>query len=101
MAKVLIVEDDEALCDTIEEWLKLEHHLAEAIYDGAEAMEALKTFEYDLIILDLLLPRLHGIEICRQFRASGGTTPILILTAKDAVDERADGLDAGADDYLT
>jgi DNA-binding response OmpR family regulator len=101
MAKVLIVEDDEALCDTIEEWLKLEHHLAEAIYDGAEAMEALKTFEYDLIILDLLLPRLHGIEICRQFRASGGTTPILILTAKDAVNERAEGLDAGADDYLT
>lgn len=101
MAKVIIVEDDEALCDTIEEWLKLEHHLSEVIHDGTQALESLKTFEYDLIILDLLLPGLHGIELCKQFRSHGGTTPILILTAKDAINERAEGLDAGADDYLT
>src|SRR5579883_3564688 len=101
MAKVLVVEDDEALCDTIEEWLKLEHHMAEISHNGAEALESLKAFEYDLIILDLLLPGLHGIELCRKFRAMGGTTPVLILTAKDAINERAEGLDAGADDYLT
>ena len=101
MAKVLVVEDDEALCDTIEEWLKLEHHMAELMHNGAEALESLKAFEYDLIILDLLLPGLHGIELCRRFRGSGGTTPILILTAKDAIGERAEGLDAGDDDYLT
>lgn len=101
MAKVLVVEDDEALCDTIEEWLKLEHHMAEISHNGAEALENLKAFEYDLIILDLLLPGLHGIELCRKFRATGGTTPVLILTAKDAINERAEGLDAGADDYLT
>jgi DNA-binding response OmpR family regulator len=101
MAKIFIVEDDEALCDTISEWLKLEQHSAEAIHNGVQALDKLKTIEYDLIILDLMLPGLNGIEICRQFRATGATTPVLILTAKDAVTERAEGLDAGADDYLT
>src|SRR5271154_5854483 len=101
MAKIFVVEDDAALCDTIAEWLKLEQHLAQAMHNGAEALENLKTSEYDLIILDLMLPGLNGIEICRQYRSSGGTTPVLILTAKDAINERAEGLDAGADDYLT
>jgi DNA-binding response OmpR family regulator len=101
MAKVLIVEDDIPVSETIEEWLKLEHHMVEKLHNGTEALECMKAFEYDLIVLDWMLPELSGTEICKQFRMRGGKTPILMLTVNDAVSQKATGLDAGADDYLT
>jgi DNA-binding response OmpR family regulator len=101
MTKVLIVEDDEALCQNVKSWLKGARHVVETVNSGAEAIQYLNSVEYDLVILDLMLPDMSGIQICKNFRSSGGITPILILTAKHAVGERAEGLDAGADDYLT
>jgi len=101
MAKVLLVEDDQTLAHNIAEWLTLEHYIVESVADGTEAVDRLKFYQFDLIILDWLLPGLTGIEVCKQFRAHGGTTPILMLTGKKDVDEKEMGLDSGADDYLT
>lgn len=101
MAKVLIVEDDEALSATIVEWLAYEHYNVESVNNGREALERLKCFEYDAVVLDWQLPELTGIEIIKQFRAGGGTTPILMLTGKQAISDKEVGFDAGADDYLT
>lgn len=101
MAKILVVEDDRALSGTVEKWLTFEHHLIEVIDDGEKALENLKFYKYDLVILDLNLPKIGGIEVCKQFRTAGGLTPILMLTGKDKIEEKEVGLDAGADDYLT
>jgi DNA-binding response OmpR family regulator len=102
MAKVLIVEDEPTLSEPIKAYLTThEHHLVEVVTDGAEAMERLKFYKYDVIILDWMLPGLLGVEVCKQFRANGGTTPILMLTAKKQTQEKVFALDQGADDYLT
>lgn len=101
MAKVLIVEDDIPVAETVEECLKLEHHLVEKLHTGEDAVECLKAFEYDLIVLDWKLPGVSGTQVCEQFRSHGGKTPILMLTVNDEVSQKATGLDAGADDYLT
>lgn len=101
MAKVLIVEDDEALSATIFEWLTYERYSVESVANGREALERLEAFQYDAVVLDWQLPELTGIEIIRQFRARGGTTPILMLTGKQAIHDKEVGFDAGADDYLT
>lgn len=76
------------------------HYAVEAVYTGTEGMEMLKFYKYDTVILDVDLPGMSGIDICRQFRASGGSTPILMLTGKDAIVDKESGLDSGADDYL-
>ena len=101
MAKILIVEDDEQLSELIVDWLTGEKHTPEAVYEGTEGLQRLKFYKYDVIILDWELPGLSGPEICNQFRQSGGQTPILMLTGKKEVTDKATGLDAGADDYLT
>jgi two-component system, OmpR family, manganese sensing response regulator len=101
LPKVLIAEDDVALCENIEQLLQAEQFLVDAVLDGDEAMAYLQSFSYDLMILDWDLPGLSGVEICRRFRMSGGMTPILILTGKSSVDDKTTGLDAGADDYVT
>lgn len=101
MAKILIVEDEDMLSDPIRIYLTMEHHLVEVVEDGLEAAERLKFYKYDLVIMDWVLPSLSGIDVCKQFRASGGTTPILMLTAKRQTQEKVSALDAGADDYLT
>jgi DNA-binding response OmpR family regulator len=101
MAKVLIVEDEATLAEPIKAYLSHEHHLVEVVGDGIEAMERLKFYKYDVIILDWMLPGLLGVEVCKQFRAMGGTTPILMLTAKKQTQEKVFALDQGADDYLT
>lgn len=101
MAKILIVEDEDMLSDPIRIYLTMEHHLVEVVEDGLEAAERLKFYKYDLVIMDWVLPSLSGIDVCKQFRASGGTTPILMLTAKCQTQEKVSALDAGADDYLT
>jgi DNA-binding response OmpR family regulator len=101
MAKILLVEDEPDFSILITEWLKNEKYVVEAVENGEDALDRLKFYKYDCVILDWMLPALSGIEVCKNFRSGGGTTPILLLTAKKHVDEKEQGLDAGADDYLT
>jgi len=95
------VEDDERLARNVERMLLLAGHRAELAADGALAVEQALANTYDLILLDLLLPVVDGFSVCRELRKQGLRTPILMLTARDAVSDRVSGLDAGADDYLT
>lgn len=101
MAKVLIVEDDKQLSALIVDWLNGEKYATEAVYKGTDGLERLQFYKYDVVILDWELPGLSGVEVCRKFRDEGGTTPILMLTGKKEITEKAEGLDSGADDYLT
>lgn len=101
MAKILIVEDNEDLANTVRTFLMFEHHTVEHIVDGQEASDHLRTFQYELVILDWSLPNLSGIDILKRFRSLGGTTPVLMLTGHDTISEKEAGLDSGADDYLT
>jgi DNA-binding response OmpR family regulator len=101
MAKILIVEDEHDLSIPIRDWLTREQHLVELVDNGVEAMERLKVYKYDVIILDWMLPGMNGMEVCKRFRSEGGATPVLMLTAKNTVEDKERGLDAGADDYLT
>lgn len=101
MAKILIIEDNEDLANSVRTFLMFEHHTVEHINDGQTGSEHLRSFQYDLILLDWNLPRMEGIDILRRFRELGGKTPVLMLTGHDDVDEKMRGLDTGADDYLT
>jgi len=98
--KVLVVEDDAAVRNSLSRALRLEGYEAELHEEGLSAIRSLQVSAPDAIILDLGLPDVDGIEICRRVRASGDATPILMVTARDAVNDRVAGLDAGADDYL-
>lgn len=101
MTKILVVEDDKTLATTVSDWLKYEHYLVEVVPSGQAALDRLGTSQYDVIVLDLALPGIGGIEVLRQYRARGGATPVLILTGKGELDEKEQGFEAGADDYLT
>jgi len=98
--RILLVEDDPLLGDAIQAGLKQAGFGADWVQDGAAAELALKTGAYAGIVLDLGLPRLQGLELLKRLRAAGGKQPVLIATARDAVEDRIRGLDAGADDYL-
>jgi DNA-binding response OmpR family regulator len=100
MSKVLLIEDDLDLVSRISKWLALERYSVETVANGQEALDLLRDVKYDFIILDWHLPGLAGIEVCKYFRSSGGTTPILMLTGKSDIADKEAGLDAGADDYL-
>lgn len=101
MAKILIVEDEIDLATPIAQYLGEENHLVEICSNGQDALERLRVYQYDLLILDWMLPGVSGVDICRKFRSQGGDTPILMLTARSEIEEKETGLDAGADDYLT
>ncbi len=101
MAKILLVEDEPDLADTIVEWLADEYYLVEVEGNGAAALPRLAATEYDLAILDVMLPGLDGLNICRALREAGSAIPVLMLTARTSIDSKESGLDAGADDYLT
>lgn len=101
MTKILAVEDEVELSQVIVEWLSEEFYVVETAADGVEALAKLRSTNYDLVILDLMLPRLGGLEVCRQYRETGGESPILVLTAKRALATKENALDSGADDYLT
>lgn len=101
MAKILVVEDDKELSSVIHDYLRAENYTVDVIGDGSEAEHLLRQFTYDLIIMDWELPNLAGVELCRRFRAAGGTTPLVMLTGRQTIPDRINGLDAGADDYLT
>jgi two-component system, OmpR family, response regulator QseB len=101
MAKILIVEDEQELAESVKEWLSEDYHLVETVVDGASALQALKSAEYDVIVLDWMLPGISGIEVCRQYRGDGGQAAILMLTAKKSLSSKEAALIDGADDYLT
>jgi DNA-binding response OmpR family regulator len=97
---ILVVEDEVKITRFIKKGLEMEHYTVDTAYDGREAMEKGEVNTYDLIILDIMLPHLSGIEVCRRLREKKIDTPIIMLTARDTVTDRVSGLDAGADDYL-
>lgn len=101
MARILLAEDYDDLRDMVGELLTGLNHVVEAHPDGLTALNSLNNHEFDLLILDWELPKVLGIDICKTFRARGGTAPILMLTGKRAVVDKEEGFDAGADDYLT
>ncbi len=98
--KILVVEDEHKIANALKRGLEQERYSVEVAYDGEDGLTAAEVDDYDLLILDRMLPGVDGLEICRRRRAAGDRTPILILTAKDMVRDRVAGLDAGADDYL-
>lgn len=99
--KLLLIEDHERLAQTLCEVLRTENYDVDYCVDGIEGLEAIKTLIYDMIILDVMLPGMDGYEIAKSTRACGINTPILMLTAKTDLDDKVQGLDSGADDYLT
>ena len=99
--RILIVDDDEILVDVLKRSLLSQRHVVEVAEDGEMGWEYVQTGEYELIVLDVNLPGLDGISLCEKMRAEGYATPILLMTAKNATQDRILGLDAGADDYLT
>jgi DNA-binding response OmpR family regulator len=101
MGKILVVEDEADLAKLVRNWLEREKHLVEVTDNGADALTHLQVSKFDVVILDLMLPELSGMEVCRRYRQTKGKTPILMLTAKNSVEDKEAGLDAGADDYLT
>lgn len=98
--KILLVEDDKHIVGFLKRGLEEEGYVVAVAYDGKEGLELARNGEFDLIILDILLPKIDGFTVCQRLRAAGSTTPILMLTAKDDVEDRVRGLDLGADDYL-
>jgi DNA-binding response OmpR family regulator len=98
--RVLVVEDEPELAAFLGRTLREAAWAPDSVTTGEDALEALAVNDYDLVILDLGLPDLEGFEVCRRWRAEGGRTPILMLTARDVLADRVRGLDAGADDYL-
>ncbi len=99
--RVLVVEDEPKMANLIERALVREGYAVDVARDGAEALWAAGETDYDAIVLDAMIPPPDGFEVCRRIRAGGGWSPLLMLTARDGVDDRVRGLDAGADDYLT
>ncbi|MFC7531103.1 response regulator transcription factor [Actinoplanes sp. GCM10030250] len=98
--RILVVEDDAAVRDSLARTLRFEGYQVEVAGDGVQALDAVRSGEPDALILDVSMPRMDGLEACRQLRAGGMVLPVLMLTARDRVGDRVAGLDAGADDYL-
>ncbi len=98
--QILLVDDEVELTDPLSRVLKREGYRVDVAYDGETGSELAAKSGYDLLILDWMLPHKTGLEICQQVRKAGQVTPVLFLTAKDTIDDRVQGLDAGADDYL-
>jgi two-component system response regulator MprA len=100
MARVLVVDDEPAVRRALERALRLDSYEVALAADGEEALDSLAQSPADAVILDISMPRLDGLEVCRRMRQAGDRTPVLMLTARDAIDDRVAGLDVGADDYL-
>lgn len=101
MAKVLLVEDDAQSSTLVKDWLQHQSYSVETAFDGLEALHFLKSYIYDLIILDWELPSMSGIDLLKEFRSTGSITPVLFLTGMSSSAAKECGLDTGADDYLT
>lgn len=98
--RILVIEDEHKIAQALKRGLAQEHYAVDLAFDGAEGLASAQAEDYDAIILDRMLPGKDGIEICQTLRNQGDHTPILMLTAKDHIRDRVQGLDAGADDYL-
>jgi DNA-binding response OmpR family regulator len=98
--RIMIVEDEKDLADALAKGLNRQGYAVDVAYDGEEALRLVEVNGYDLLILDLNLPKVDGVEVCRRIRASGSPTGILMLTGRSSPDDRVKGLDQGADDYL-
>ena len=99
--RVLVVDDDQAVRESLRRSLEFNGYQVHLASDGAEALAGISAVEPDVVVMDVMMPRLDGLETTRALRTAGHDVPILVLTARDAVGERVEGLDAGADDYLT
>ena len=99
--RLLIVEDERKLALLVQEMLEDENHTVDVAFDGEDGLQFAATGDYDVIILDLMLPGVQGLDVARKIRSAGDKTPILMLTARTSVEDRVTGLDTGADDYLT
>jgi DNA-binding response OmpR family regulator len=99
--RVLLVEDEVRLAENVRRGLAAEGFVVEVVHDGAAGLFRAEVDGYDVVVLDIMLPRLNGYDVCRRLRAAGVWTPVLMLTAKDGEYDQADALDLGADDYLT
>ena len=98
--RILVVEDEHKIANSIKRGLELESFAVDVSFDGVEGFDMASSEEYDVIVLDLLLPGMDGITLCRKLRTDGNHVPILILTAKGQLDDKVEGLNSGADDYL-
>lgn len=98
--KILLVEDDPQLAETVKQYLVFHKFVVKAVDNGTDAIEQLQFAKFDLVVLDWHLPGMDGVDICKQFRGSGGTTPIMMLSGNDTGEHRQQGLDAGANDYM-
>ena len=99
--RILIVEDEVRLAETLRQLMEDQRYQVDAVYDGSDGVDYGLTGQYDLIILDVMLPKVDGFQAARQLRAAHVSTPILMLTARDEVSDKISGLDCGADDYMT
>jgi len=99
-SQILVVDDEPAVRQALSRALALERYGVALAADGGAALDRLAIERFDVVVLDVSMPRLSGIEVCRRLRAAGDRTPVLMLTARDGIDDRVAGLDAGADDYL-
>ncbi|HEY1331288.1 MAG TPA: response regulator transcription factor [Actinomycetota bacterium] len=98
--RILVVDDERAVREAVARALTLEGYDVDSAADGTSALDAIRERPPDAVVLDVMMPGADGLEVCRRLRSSGDRTPVLMLTARDAVDDRVAGLDAGADDYL-
>jgi heavy metal response regulator len=98
--RVLVVEDERKIAAYVKRGLEEQGYAVDVVYDGQDALDWAESTLYDLIVLDILLPKMDGLSVCHELRDRGLRTPVLMLTARDTVDDRVEGLDAGADDYL-
>jgi two-component system, OmpR family, copper resistance phosphate regulon response regulator CusR len=99
--RVLIIEDDRSMAGLLQKGLQEENQVVSVAFDGQSGLDFARTYEFDVIVLDWMLPRMDGLEVARQLRKIGNSFPILMLTARDSIPDVVKGLDAGADDYLT
>lgn len=100
LMRILVVEDERDLNRVISKRLESEGYSVDRCFDGEEALDFIDVGEFDAIIMDIMMPRINGIEVLKQMRSRNNTTPVLLLTARDGIGDRVSGLDAGADDYL-
>ncbi|HEY9784145.1 MAG TPA: response regulator transcription factor [Candidatus Obscuribacterales bacterium] len=101
MGKILVIEDEEDLAEEIRDWLSHDGYVVDVVHQGNRALDYLASYKYDAIVLDWMLPGIDGLEVLRQFRSAGGNTPVIMLTARSALEYKQKGLDSGCDDYLT
>ena len=100
-ARILVVDDEAHLADGIRENLEAEGYATEVAYDGSEGLATIRSGHFDLILLDVMMPKLDGLQVCKELRRDGRQTPVLFLTVKEAPEDRVRGFEAGGDDYLS